>query len=78
MEKIDDIDKLKLCREEVKHEFSLLAMRSNILVTYQSFLVVPFAILNTVSDSRVVVASVYLVVALTTNIEKGFDVLNKI
>jgi hypothetical protein len=64
MEKIGDIDKLRFYREEVKHEFSLLAMRSNILVTCQSFLVVPFAILNTVADFRTAIPSVYLVAAL--------------
>ena len=61
MGQISDIDKLRFYREEVKHEFSLLAMRSNILVTCQSFLVVPFAILNTVADFRAAFVSVYLV-----------------
>jgi hypothetical protein len=35
-------EELKFYREEVKHEFNLLAMRTTILVTCQSFLVVPF------------------------------------
>jgi hypothetical protein len=61
---ISDIDKLRFYREEVKHEFGLLAMRSNILVTCQSFLVVPFAILNTVANFRAAIVSVYLVAAL--------------
>lgn len=30
MEQILDIEKFRFCREEVKHEFNLLAMRSNI------------------------------------------------
>ena len=47
MEPVSDLDKLRYYREEVKHEFSLLAMRSTILVTCQSFLVVPFSILQT-------------------------------
>ena len=64
MGQITDIDKLRFYREEVKHEFSLLAMRSNILVTCQSFLVVPFAILNTVTNFRAAIVSVYLVAAL--------------
>jgi hypothetical protein len=45
-----DIARLKFIRDEVKHEFNLLAMRSTILVTCQSFLVVPFAILNTAQN----------------------------
>jgi hypothetical protein len=45
-----DLAKLKFIRDEVKHEFNLLAMRSTILVTCQSFLVVPFAILNTAQN----------------------------
>jgi hypothetical protein len=44
---VSDFDKLRYYREEVKFEFGLLAMRSTILVTCQSFLVVPFAILQT-------------------------------
>ena len=43
-------------RDEVKHEYNLLAMRSSILVTCQSFLVVAFAILNTASNLRGVAA----------------------
>jgi hypothetical protein len=46
-EQLSDIDKLRFYRDEVKFEFGLLAMRSTILVTCQSFLVVPFAILQT-------------------------------
>ena len=64
METLTDLDKLRYYRDEVKHEFSLLAMRTNILVTSQSFLVVPFAILNTVGNFRTALASVYLVAAL--------------
>lgn len=64
METLTDLNKLRYYRDEVKHEFSLLAMRTNILVTSQSFLVVPFAILNTVGNFRTALASVYLVAAL--------------
>lgn len=39
-------EKLKFYREEIKHEFNLLAMRTTVLVTCQSFLVVPFAVLH--------------------------------
>jgi hypothetical protein len=49
-EKIPDLDKLRFFRDEIQNEFSLLAMRSTMLVTVQSFLVVPFAILQTASD----------------------------
>lgn len=42
---VEGISRLKFIREEVRHEFNLLAMRSTILVTCQSFLVVPFSIL---------------------------------
>ena len=45
---------LTFYREEVKHEFTLLAMRAGILVGCQSFLVVPFAILNTAPSFRAV------------------------
>jgi hypothetical protein len=38
----------------VKHELNLLAMRATILVTCQSFLVVPFAILSAASNFYVV------------------------
>ncbi len=48
------LDRLHFYRDEVKHEFNLLAMRSNIPVTCQSFLVVPFAILNTATVFRAV------------------------
>ena len=64
MEKVTDTEKLRFFREEVKHEFNLLAMRSNILVTCQSFLVVSYAILNTVGDFRSAVPSIVIVAAL--------------
>ena len=44
-----DLERLKFYREEIRHEFTLLSTRSVILVTCQSFLVVPLAILNTAS-----------------------------
>jgi hypothetical protein len=61
---ISDFEKLKFCRDEVKHEFGLLAMRSTILVTCQSFLVVPMSILAAASDQRGVLAFIYLIAAL--------------
>ena len=64
MEQIGDLDKLRFYREEVKHEFGLLAMRSTILVTCQSFLVVPFAILQTAAKFRAVLVLVYIIAAL--------------
>ena len=64
MEHVSDLEKLRFYRDEVKHEFNLLAMRSTILVTCQSFLVVPFAILSTASNFRGVLAVVWLVAAL--------------
>lgn len=58
------LEKLNFYRDEVKHEFNLLAMRSNILITCQSFLVVPFAILNTAPDFRLVCLPIILVALL--------------
>jgi hypothetical protein len=51
-------------REEVRHEFSLLTSRSTILVTCQSFLIVPFAILNSTASFRAVVVPAALIVVL--------------
>jgi hypothetical protein len=64
MEELTDMEKLRFYREEVKHEFNLLAMRSTILVTCQSFLVVPFAILNTMADYRDAVEPIVLIAML--------------
>ena len=64
MEQLSDLDKIRYYREEVKHEFNLLAMRSNVLITCQSFLILPFAILNTVNNFRAVLVPVYLVAVL--------------
>ena len=64
MEPLSDLDKLKFYRDEVKHEFNLLTTRSTILVTCQSFLVVPFAILNTAASFRTVLIPVYFVAVL--------------
>ena len=60
-EPISDFDKLNFYRDEVKHEFSMLTTRMTMLVTCQSFLVVPFAILNTAARFRSVIAAVFLV-----------------
>jgi hypothetical protein len=59
-----DLDRLRFFREEVKHEFNLLAMRSTMLVTCQSFLIVPFAILHTASPFRAVVVPLLMVAAM--------------
>lgn len=61
---VSDLDKLRFYRDEVKHEFNLLGMRSTMLVFCQSFLVVPFAILNTAADFRTVLAAEYLIAGL--------------
>lgn len=61
---VSDMEKLRFYRDEVKHEYNLLATRSTILVTCQSFLVVPFAILNTAANFRSVLAAEYLVATL--------------
>jgi hypothetical protein len=64
MDKPSDLDKLTYYRDEVKHEFNLLAMRSNILVTCQSFLVVPWGILNTAANFMTVLVPSYMIAAL--------------
>lgn len=64
MSTLGDLDKLRFYRDEIKHEFSLLAMRSTMLVTCQSFLVVPFAILQTAADYRTVAVYAYLIALL--------------
>ena len=46
------LDTLRFYRDEITHEFNLLAMRSTMLITCQSFLVVPFAILHTADSFR--------------------------
>jgi hypothetical protein len=64
MEHPSDLDKLKYYRDEVKHEFNLLAMRSNMLVTCQSFLVVPWGILNNAADFRTVLVPCSMIAVL--------------
>jgi hypothetical protein len=64
MENPSDLDKLRYYRDEVKHEFNLLAMRSTILVTCQSFLVVPWGILNSVAKFPVVFVPCSMIAAL--------------
>ena len=59
-----DLDKLRFYREEITHEFNLLAMRSTMLITCQSFLVVPFAILNTADSFRWATAPMLMVSVL--------------
>jgi hypothetical protein len=64
VEQLSNPDKLRFFREEIKFEFSLLAQRSTILVTCQSFLVVPFAILHTAASFRAVVVLAYITAGL--------------
>ena len=64
MNQLSNLEKLKFYRDEVKHEFNLLAMRSTILVTCQSFLVVPFAILQTVANFRAALVIIFFIAAL--------------
>jgi len=64
MEPWSDLDKIKYYRDEIRLEFNLLAMRSTILVTCQSFLVVPFAILQTAANFRAVIMPMYLITFL--------------
>ena len=59
-----DLDKLRFYRDEVKHEFNLLAMRSTMLITCQSFLIVPFAILHTAEPYRSIVVPLLMVAAM--------------
>jgi len=58
------VEKLRFYRDEIKHEFNLIAVRSTILVTCQSFLVVPYAILQTVGNFRAALVSIFLVAGL--------------
>jgi len=64
MESLTHVDKPRFYREEIRREFSLLAMRTTILVTCQTFLVVPYAIFNTAPRLTLVLVSIYLVAAL--------------
>ncbi|MFP4282984.1 MAG: hypothetical protein ACOC3I_07330 [Verrucomicrobiota bacterium] len=64
MESIPDLEKLRFYREELKHEFNLVNGRIMVLVTCQSFLVVPFAILNTAPRFSAILVPIYLVATL--------------
>jgi len=64
MNPVSDLDKLRFYRDEVKFEFGLLAMRSTILVTCQSFLVVPYAILQTAAKFRAVLVPTFVIAVL--------------
>ena len=64
MEDLSDLDKLRFYRDEVKHEFALLAMRSTMLVTCQSFLIVPFGIMNSAASFAWVVVPLCMVAIL--------------
>jgi len=64
MDPVSDLDKLRFYRDEVKFEFGLLAMRSTILVTCQSFLVVPYAILQTAAKFRAVLVPTFVIAVL--------------
>ncbi len=59
-----DLDLLNFYRGEIKHEFNLLSTRLNILITCQSFLVVPFSILNNVSNFKIAAIPQILVILL--------------
>lgn len=61
---LTELETLRFYREEVRHEFGLLAMRSTMLVTCQSFLIVPFAILHTAPSFRRVLVPLFLIEAL--------------
>lgn len=61
---LSDLDRLRFYREEITHEFNLLAMRSTMLITCQSFLVVPFAILHTAASFRWATAPLLMVSVL--------------
>ncbi len=61
---VSDLDTLRFYREEITHEFNLLAMRSTMLITCQSFLVVPFAILHTADSFRWATAPLLMVAIL--------------
>jgi hypothetical protein len=63
-ERASDLEKLRFYRDEVRHEFALLGMRSTMLVTCQSFLIVPFAILHTAADFRLVSVPLLMIAAL--------------
>lgn len=64
MDPLSDFDKLSYYRDEIKFEFNLLATRSTFLVTCQSFLIVPFAILQTSANFPAVIFPLYLISAL--------------
>jgi len=61
---LSDLETLRFYRDEVKHEFNLLAMRSTMLVMCQSFLVVPYGILNTAANFRGVIVPTFLTIVI--------------
>jgi len=60
----EQLDLLNFYRSEVKHEFTLLSTRLNLLITCQSFLVVPFAILHNSANFKIVFIPSLLVIIL--------------
>ncbi len=58
------LDLLNFYRSEIKHEFNLLVSRLNLLIICQSFLVVPFVILNNSTQFQLVLAPNLLVIFL--------------
>lgn len=64
MAKPSDLDKLRYYRDEVKHEFNLLSIRSTILITCQSFLVIPWGILNSSPNFPVVLVPCAMIAVL--------------
>ncbi len=64
MSEITPLEKLQYCNNEIHNEFNILAMRSTILVTCQSFLVVPFALLQTGPSYPKVAVYAYIIALL--------------
>jgi hypothetical protein len=61
---VSDVERLRFYRDEIRHEFGLLSMRSTMLITCQSFLIVPFAILHTAPDFHWVLPPLAMVATL--------------
>jgi hypothetical protein len=60
----EQLELLNFYRSEIKHEFNMLSTRLNLLITCQSFLVVPFAILQNASNFLMVCIPSFLVIFL--------------
>ena len=64
MSELTDLQKLQFYRDEIRTEFNMIAMRSTILVTCQSFLVVPFGIIQPAQSYPAVAVYAYIIAAL--------------